>query len=161
MVETARAAREITDRTGEASNEAAVTGHQAGDLRDTIVSLNHAVEELRHSVIKVVRTSTADMERRQFQRYAVDLPAALSITGQEESRVQVVDLSEGGGCLRGAADLPPGARGELRLDCLAVPLGFVVRAADSGVMHVAFELDAIAASGLKTLFDRQEVRQAA
>ena len=51
------------------------------DLRDNMAALSGAVEDLRRSVIKVVRTSTADVERRQFRRFAVDLPGELSIAG--------------------------------------------------------------------------------
>ncbi len=75
MSATERAADEITHRTGDASHEAATTDRQATKLRDNIAALNNAVEELRHSVIKVVRMSTAEVERRQLQRHQVDLAA--------------------------------------------------------------------------------------
>ena len=68
-----QAANEMTRRTNDVSDEAAVTGRNAVDLRDNTAALNGAVEELRHSVIQVVRTSTAEVDRRQTSRYAVDL----------------------------------------------------------------------------------------
>jgi len=46
-------------------------------VRDNVVALNKAVEELRHSVIRAVRSSTSDVDRRQTQRYPVDLAARL------------------------------------------------------------------------------------
>ena len=61
---TAEAANAMTSRTNEVSTEAVGTGQHAVDLRDNTVALNAAVEELRHSVIEVVRTSTSDVERR-------------------------------------------------------------------------------------------------
>ena len=58
----------MTSRTSDVSAEAVGTGRHASELRDNTVALNGAVEELRHSVIQVVRTSTADVDRRQTQR---------------------------------------------------------------------------------------------
>jgi methyl-accepting chemotaxis protein len=89
----------MTHRTGDASHEAATTDRQATKLRDNIAALNNAVEELRHSVIKVVRTSTAEVERRQLQRHQVDLAASLSIAGRDSHDLGVSDISPGGACV--------------------------------------------------------------
>ena len=65
--------------------EAADTGRHAVDLRDSMAALNQAVEEFRHSVIKVVRTSTAEVDRRQFRRHGGGhLPGDLSISGPRQ-----------------------------------------------------------------------------
>ena len=75
-------------------------GRHAVDLRDNTLALNEAVEELRHSVIEVVRTSTADVDRRQGAALATLICQAGSpIAGHGEHAVQVSDLSEGGACL--------------------------------------------------------------
>ena len=105
VAETAGAANEMTSRTNEVSTEAVGTGRHAADLRDNTMALNHAVEELRHSVIEVVRTSTAEVDRRQTGRQKVDLAAHFSVAGHGERVARVVDLSEGGARIRGAPDL--------------------------------------------------------
>ena len=132
VLATAKAAGEMTSRTTDASNEAAVTGRSARNLSDNMTALNLAVEELRHSVIKVLRTSTADVERRQFHRYTVDMAAELAIAGQPARTVRLVDLSEGGAQVCGADDCPIDSRATLRIDGVASPLACVVRATDSG-----------------------------
>ena len=156
---TATAATDMTSRTNEVSTEAAGTGRHAADLRDNTLALNAAVEELRHSVIQVVRTSTAAVDRRQGTRYAADLPGRLAIAGQREHAVQISDLSEGGACLRGMPEMPVGQRGALRIEGVAVALPCVVRATDSNGVHMEFGPDAAAA--LLPLLERLQTRAAA
>ena len=51
--------------------------------------------------------------------------------------------------------------GSLRIDGVAVPLPCVVRAVDGDGLHVAFELDEVAARALRAVLSRLEVRGAA
>jgi hypothetical protein len=46
------------------------------------------------------------------------------------------------------------------LDAVGSELPFVVRTAEADALHVAFELDAAAATRLQALLDRQEERAA-
>ena len=156
---TATAANDMTSRTNEVSTEASGTGRHAADLRDNTLALNKAVEALRHSVIEVVRTSTAAVDRRKGQRYAAELPGRLAIAGQGEHAGQISDLSEGGACLRGVPAMPVGGRGTLHVDGIAVALPCVVRAADADGVHVEFGSDAAAA--LAPLLERLQARAAA
>jgi methyl-accepting chemotaxis protein len=161
VAETANAAQEMTSRTSEVSSEAAGTSRHAVDLRDNTVGLGQAVEELRHSVIEVVRTSTAEVDRRQGRRHAVDLTARLAIAGQGDHAARVSDLSEGGALVRGVPDVPDGTHGTLRLTGLAVGLPCVVRLTDADGMHVAFDLDAAATAALRPMIDSLALRPAA
>jgi methyl-accepting chemotaxis protein len=156
---TATAANDMTSRTNEVSTEAAGTGRHAADLRDNTLALNEAVEELRRSVIQVVRTSTAAVDRRHGPRYATDLPGRLAIGGQGEHSVQISDLSDGGACLHGAPEMPVGAQGSLHVDDVAVALPCVVRAADTDGVHMEFAPDAAAA--LLPLLEKLRTRAAA
>jgi methyl-accepting chemotaxis protein len=156
---TATAAHDMTSRTTEVSTEAAGTGRHAADLRDNTLALNEAIEELRHSVIQVVRTSTAAVDRRRGTRYVAELPGRIALAGQDEHPVRVSDLSEGGACLWGAPETPVGAQGTLRIDGVAVALPCVVRATDSDGAHMAFGPDAAAA--LLPLLEKLQTRAAA
>jgi len=161
VVATAQAANEMMRRTGDASNEAALTGQSALDLRDNMAALNEAVDTLRHSVIKIVRTSTAAVERRRFERHNVQLAAELAVPGQMARQVRVQDLSEGGACVEGAEELPAGTRGSLRLDDIPSALPCVVRAVEDDRQHVEFQLDDAARAALRSLLDRLSQREAA
>jgi methyl-accepting chemotaxis protein len=158
---TASAANEMTSRTNDVSDEATGTGRHATDLRENAGALNQAVEELRHSVIRVVRTSTAIVDRRNSGRHKFDIAARLSVAGHGEHMVRTIDLTAGGACLRGAPDLPAGARGMLQLDGVAATLPCVVRAAEGDELHLAFELDEAAAAAFRTVLERLTLREAA
>ena len=72
VTETATAANEMTTRTAEVSTEARQTGRHAAEVRETAIGLNDAMEELHHSVVHAVRTSTTEVDRRADVRYEVE-----------------------------------------------------------------------------------------
>jgi len=74
---------------------------------------------------------------------------------------RVVDLSEGGARLQGAAMVPAGVHGTLDLDGVAAALPFTVRDAYDGVLGVAFELDETAGAALRSVLETLTVRPAA
>jgi methyl-accepting chemotaxis protein len=65
---TAAAADTMTNRTAEVSTEAAQTGHRAVDVLENTIVLNASVETLRRAVIHLVRTSSAEVDRREYRR---------------------------------------------------------------------------------------------
>ena len=161
VTETANAANEMTSRTNEVTTEATDTGRLAVDVRDNIVALTETVEELRHSVIRAVRGSTDEVDRRAGPRTPVRLTGQFSVPGQGEFRVEVSDLSEGGACLRGVPALPVGARGALRFDGAAVAIPCVVRAVVGGALHMAFAAEAAARVETRDLVRRMVGQRAA
>jgi methyl-accepting chemotaxis protein len=151
VAETAAAANAMTDRTADFSAQAKATGRQASELRGHTDSLNGAIEELRHTVVRVVRTSTAEVNRRRSSRYRVDLRCTLDVSrgdipGGERIIARITDLSEGGAWLEDAPELPVGRRGSLLIDRVGFPLPFTVQAAHDGTLHIAFNLDAATAA---------------
>jgi methyl-accepting chemotaxis protein len=161
VTETAAAANEMTNRTAEVSTEAEQTGRHAAEVRENTAALNTAVGELRHSVIRVVRTSTAEVDRRQHSRLTVNLGCRLSAPGLGTHNAQVIDLSEGGAAISGAPSLPVGARGSLEVDRIGMKLPFIVRSADAGLAHLAFELDAADAARFAQMLKQIGLRRAA
>jgi methyl-accepting chemotaxis protein len=121
VAETASAANEMTSRTAEVSAEAEQTGRHAAEVGENAVALNAAIGELRHSVIRVVRTSTTEVDRRQAERFPVDLPCRLSIAGQS-STARVTDMSMHGAYIRSGSIVPVGTRGTLTADSIGVPV---------------------------------------
>jgi methyl-accepting chemotaxis protein len=66
-------------------------------------------------VIRVVRTSTTEVDRRKAVRHQIDLPCSLDVAGQAAIIAYVTDISEGGAAVRGGPPLPPGTHGALHL----------------------------------------------
>ena len=161
VAQTATAVNEVTGRIGEVSEEAGGTDRRADHVQANTAALAEAVGELRHSVVRAVRTSTAEVDRRASPRLAVDMPCRVDSAGQAEQMARVVDLSEGGARIAGGPPLPVGASGTLVLEAVGTPLPFSVRAAPDGMLGVAFALDAAAAERLRSVLGRLGERRAA
>jgi methyl-accepting chemotaxis protein len=152
VTQTAEAANEITNRISEVSTEAQETGEHAADVQIDAAGLAELVSELRRTVVRVIRTSSAKVDRRQGRRLEVDMPCRLSFLGYGEANGRVTDLSEGGAGLECAAAVPVGTAGTLGLD--GHRIGFTVRDAHGGVLGVAFEADAAQSAALRTILQR-------
>jgi hypothetical protein len=129
-------------------------------VRENAVALDAAVGELRHSVIRVVRTSTAEADRRADQRHAVNIACRLSIGGAI-SEAKVANLSVHGAFVRGGPHASVGAKGALTIDGLDLALPFSVRATENDTLHLAFELNEASAARVRSVIDRAPVRRAA
>jgi methyl-accepting chemotaxis protein len=152
--ETASAVDDMSGRITEVSAEAERTEQHAVSVRENAAGLELAVAELRHAVIRVVRTSSTDVDRRQAERHLVDLPCRLNVGGDVRD-ARLVDLSQTGARLHGAPPLPPGSRGTVSLDGIAVALSFVVRnVGDRGALHVEFEQNEATGAAIRALLDR-------
>ena len=134
--ETAAAATEMTRRIGEVSAEAERTGVHSTRVRDDTAALRDLVDELQQSVIRVVRTSTAEVDRRTLRRRPCLADATISSQGQSEKAV-LRDISERGCFVETALRCQPGQTVELVLDRFGRRLrGSVVRAVHHG-LHIA------------------------
>jgi methyl-accepting chemotaxis protein len=159
--ETASAANEMTNRTAEVSSEAEQTGRRAVEVRENTGALNNAVGELRHSVVRVVRTSTAEVDRRQDIRRQIDLPCRLSSPGHDVCTAHVTDISLRGASVSGGPSLRPAARGTLHLASVGVDLPFSVHDAAGDSLHLMFELDSATTTRLGDALERLTLRRAA
>ena len=163
ITETANAANEMTQRTHEVSHEAEQTGTQAGSVLTTnITELRGVVVRLQHAVVRAVRTSTTDVDRREAPRYATDLACRITVSGAGTSDARLVDLSAGGARFVGGPTMAAGATGTLAIDGVSRPLAFVARGADDGgSTHLTFQRTDEAAELLAPLLRRLADRLAA
>jgi len=160
VTETATAAREMTSRTNEVSAEAEQTGKHAVAVRENAAGLNTAVRDLRHSVIRVVRTSSNEVDRRSDRRHPVNVTCHLTIAGRK-SIAHMQDLSKRGASIRCEQAADVGGRGTLDINGVDFSVPFDVRAVEGDIMHVAFDLDAAAAAKFETVIERLVLRHAA
>ncbi|MFM8801462.1 MAG: methyl-accepting chemotaxis protein [Tagaea sp.] len=132
VVETTAAAREVSDRIAIVSRDAASAGDQSAQVRTAIAGVTTKVESLRTIFVRVVRTSTAEADRRTQRRYRVDLGARV-VGGPA---VRVADISEGGVWLTGKAGLQTGDRGRVEIDGFPGAVEFEVRNISPGNDHL-------------------------
>ncbi len=161
VAETTMAANEMTSHATEVSTEADNTGERATEVCKDAVALNSAVTDLRHAVIRVVRSSTVELDRRKAARVPVDLPGRLAVPNGVTQDVRVTDLSAGGASLRGGPALQPAASAMLHLDRFSIVLPVTVRSAEEGVLHLMFTPDAATTKRLWQVLEDLDRRQAA
>jgi methyl-accepting chemotaxis protein len=136
---TASAVHEMSERNDEVSAEAEQAGLYAEAVQDNTQGLDEAVRDLRKAMIRTVRTSTTEVDRRTAPRFGVDLRCMVDLPGQIPVAARVNDLSEGGARLSGVPGLMPGVRGTLRMDGLKASLAFKAIATEADGNRVGFE----------------------
>jgi methyl-accepting chemotaxis protein len=160
MAATASAARLMSAQTSSVQQAAQETDAQAATVQGTSAVLEKEVQGLRHTVIRVVRTSTSDVNRRTARRVSVDLAGQASLDSGKVLSVRISDLSLNGARLHTDERLLPGASGTLLLSGMHLP--FTVRTShgdDSyGALIVAEERQKQA---LSLLIQRDEGSRAA
>ncbi|QJE71935.1 HAMP domain-containing protein [Aerophototrophica crusticola] len=129
VAQTAEAARDVAHCITQVSGEAATSGERAQQVQAIAGELSDSITALCETLIRVVRTSTTEVDRRGGPRYRLDRPGTLEL-GPGTHPVQVIDISDGGALVAGAPDLPVGGNGLLRLDGTpALPFTVLAQAA--------------------------------
>ncbi len=144
VTETAGAANEMAERVAEVSAEAERTGAQATEVHESTTILAGAVVDLKGAVIRMVRTSSAEVNRRKTPRIETDIGCRITAGSNSAVSARLVDISEGGACIAGTSGMQPGETGTLEVNGVGTPLAFTVRSVGGGQLHVSFRLDAAA-----------------
>ncbi|MGQ3046097.1 MAG: methyl-accepting chemotaxis protein [Niveispirillum sp.] len=139
VLQAADAAREVAARIADVSNEAAATGDRAGTVRVTAADVAHSVTDLRSVLVRVVRTSMAEVDRRLTQRFKVDAVGTITIDGRRHE-VTVRDLSNGGALLSPVAGISRSARGKLSVPSLSLEIGFQTLDTGEEGLHLLFTI---------------------
>jgi len=137
VIETSAAAQEVATRIAAVSLEAEQTGAQAANVRHGSGAIADSIASLQRVLVRVVRTSTTDADRRRKPRFHVDEPAVITVGGRAQP-CRVANLSTGGAMIAGTEGIEQAERGTLRLDRHGVQTGFEIRGLKSGVIHAKF-----------------------
>ncbi len=155
VTETAAAAHQVADSISAVSRDALAVGDQAGGMREGSAVLATAIESLRSTVVRVVRTATVDADRRKEPRIAIDEPCTIRTSSGLAIRARVRDLSRGGAWIAGIEAEVQG-QGSLTLDRDSgePKAEFAVRWREkNGDMHVEFQQGRLSA-GFQRFIDR-------
>jgi aerotaxis receptor len=137
--QTAEASREVSSKIQSVSREADAVGNSAAEVRAAIASVTTNVEGLRTILVRVVRTSTQDANRRKYPRFPIKVGIEMSDTSGARIEGALVDASEGGAYVRTSHALRNGERGTLRFNGLPNTLAFAVRERINDQLHLEFE----------------------
>jgi methyl-accepting chemotaxis protein len=141
VTETAAASREVSAKIQAVNTGAGRVGGEAQTVRTAIGQVTEGIVSLRHTLIHLVRTSTAEADRRVGERYEVAMPGEIVCRDGGRRDVEVRNLSEGGAEIQGGSDvLRVGDSAELSLRGCPTPIRFAIRSEDGEILHVAFQL---------------------
>jgi methyl-accepting chemotaxis protein len=161
VAETVSAVGEITDRNLEVSKEAELGGRQAEVVMASAQDLTAAVRSLKEAIIRTVRGSTDEVNRRFFDRIAISLPCCVDTPDGAHFQSRTIDLSEGGARLEGGFTLAAGSRGKLQLDQFQGSVDFVVLSGDANGIRMSFELQKDAEAAFRGYVERLRTAKAA
>jgi methyl-accepting chemotaxis protein len=142
VAETAAAADTMTNRATEVSAEGAQTGQLAGDVLNGTTVLNASVEAMRRAVIHVVRTSNAEVDRRQHRRRPCLADATIDCQGHS-SKAVLRDISEVGCFAETPFHCQPGQRIEVVLSRFGKRLDASVVHSSENRLRIAFAHDGL------------------
>ena len=117
------------------TQEAGAVGEHANKLQTSFRSVNSSIEMLRSALVKIVRTSTEEANRRMFTRYIAAIDAKARFGGRVET-AKILDISRGGAKFRSAHKTEVDAQGTL--DFEGMSLMVAVRHYGDGISHVEF-----------------------
>ncbi|CUW41690.1 Methyl-accepting chemotaxis protein [Magnetospirillum sp. XM-1] len=140
ITETTRAAQEVAQRIAEVSEEAGATGERAARVNAISLDVAHSIEALKSVIVRVVRTATKEVDRRNSPRYALGVKGSVDMDGQE---VPVVfdEVSEQGLTIQGdVCPVGKGMRVKVRIEGCSVALSMVGRECENGRLHGNLEL---------------------
>ncbi|KIL99144.1 hypothetical protein CCC_03362 [Paramagnetospirillum magnetotacticum MS-1] len=140
IAQTTQAASEVAERIADVSQEASLTGERATKVNDISVDVARAIESLKSVIIRVVRTATKEVDRRNGPRYALGMKGLVDMGGVE---VPVVfdEISEQGLTIQGdVCPVGKGMRVKVRIEGCSVALSMVGRECENGRLHGNLEL---------------------
>ena len=134
--ETSQAAQDVADRITRVSAEADSTGRCARDVQAVADDMASSIDSLREVLVRIVRTSTTDVDRRRKPRYALDVNCR--VNGQPG---RIGNLSEGGATVEGMpASIAAGQTVSVRIDGVPLTLPARVLTNTQGRLHLKFDL---------------------
>ncbi len=98
VTESSEAAREVASQITGVSSEAVETGRRASEISQGSIEIAGKMGDLRETLVRVVRTSTSEVNRRIAARAPVERSGTVEAGGRMHS-VHVRDLSEAGAIL--------------------------------------------------------------
>jgi len=154
--ETSLAAREVASQIISVSNEATETGRRATEIRDGSAEIARKVDALRATLVRVIRTSTSDVDRRISSRLDIRRSATLKMRGRSGT-VTVRDLSLGGAMIDEILpNTPINTQVLLAIDGIPAELAGVVARKEENATLVTFQLSEEATNILRGLISTQQ-----
>ncbi|CCD99251.1 methyl-accepting chemotaxis protein [Bradyrhizobium sp. STM 3809] len=156
----AGAARDVSSKIGNVGKDAGMVNDRAAEVRSAIGEVASNLTTLRATLVRVVRTTTAEADRRNAPRVRSNLPIKVIDDRKRPVKAELVDISEGGAWFRFEPEPGIGDRGRLQFTGFDGDVPYQVRARDRDALRVEFDLGA-RRDAFVTWFRSSFLRQAA
>jgi methyl-accepting chemotaxis protein len=138
--QSAQSSREVSSRIANVSGGAEEVSVRAVEVQGAISAASANIAALRSILVRVVRTSSEDANRRVFARFRIDMPVAITNSRGARTASRLIDVSEGGARIASVSDLSVEDTCALHIEGLPASLAFIVR--DKAEHHMLLELTA-------------------
>jgi hypothetical protein len=136
--QTAAAAERVSGRIGEIAANTGQAEARAGDVRGAAEEVAASIRELKQYMVKLVRTSSEDTNRRKHPRFNIVRPLTWTdANGKQSGKLE--NLSIEGALIKLEGDAPA-MRGILRIDGFPTDIQCVVAGDNGGKVSLKFEL---------------------
>ena len=136
---TTSAVVDVTTQIRHVDSEVSGTRSMAKNVESVCFDVAEDVKILQKTLVEIVRTCSAEVDRRSSKRTTMDTVGTIEANGSF-SKVTVVDMSEGG--VKLAADVDPRLRNfTLRVAGFQWPLNAQVVTSGDGWVHASFNVD--------------------
>jgi methyl-accepting chemotaxis protein len=139
---TAEQIRVVSAQIDTVSGEAHGTDTAVADMRALARTVGERIAELRGVMVRIVRNSSAEANRREGERIVLDVPATLVANGNALPAT-CINLSRGGARVRVAQTLEAGGNVILRLPGLPELAGQVLDGGEEVSLRFGWEPDAV------------------
>jgi methyl-accepting chemotaxis protein len=136
----AAAAQQVSAKICNVSRDANSVDGRANEVRGAIGNVSSNLSSLQAILVKVVRTSTEEADRRRWPRFACSLPIEVTCRGRAQPNARLADISEGGAWVKGVPELGVGETGSMSIQGFELHLPFTVRSRGPEAIHVEFDL---------------------
>jgi methyl-accepting chemotaxis protein len=117
--ETTSAALEVSAKIQSASVGAGYANGRAGEVRSSIGEVSSNISGLREILVRVVRTSTADANRRMAARYSIAARGEIFDRAGRRCKGELIDISQAGARIQCDHDMQAGETGALTVEGFA------------------------------------------
>ena len=131
----AASAQHVSAKIADVSRDAEAVSGRASGVRQAIAGVTSNLTELKSALVKVVRSSQEEVDRRGDVRHPVSLGARVEVNGAQ-SAGRITNLSEGGAFVEGHLKFKKGDTGLVEIEGLSERLPFQVRGLGLGGMHI-------------------------
>jgi methyl-accepting chemotaxis protein len=153
--QTTSAALEVSAKIKNVSVGAGNVNGRASEVRTCIGEVSDNIGGLREILVRVVRKSTADANRRMSVRHEISARGEIFDRAGRQHQGELLDISESGARIRCNPKMQLGEIGALKVQGFASTLPFIVRGNRGDCLHVELQLpDAVSGAYRQWMNDR-------